>query len=118
MVKTTIGLRICAASACLLATPAFADKSCFTQTFIEKWAEKFSIPESHAKEAVYSADMPEILDAIYDRYIGLAFEFEDAQTAFEAFEVKWNIDNHEANGKGYELVPSALRECVKWMWSD
>ena len=115
---SVFSLSISFAAACCLATPALADKSCFKQTFTNNFAERYSLSVSQAKEAVYHAEMPEILDAVYKRYIDLAMELEDAYTAFELFEVKWNINSHDAGIPDYEIVPLSLRPCVEWMWTD
>lgn len=117
MTRCIFGLRICFALALSFASPAFADSSCFKQTFVEKWAEKYSSSGSTAKEAIHATDMPEILDEIYDHFIDRALQFEDARTAFEAFEVNWNIRSYDAGIPDYELVPLSLRPCVEWMWS-
>ena len=111
-------LKISLVAACCLATPALANKGCFEQTYLENLAEKYSLNDSQAREAVYNAEMLKFLDAIYDRYLDRAMQLENAATAFEAFEVSWNIDAHDAQIPDYELVPLSLRPCVEWMWTD
>ena len=41
-----------------------------------------------------------------------------AQSAFESYSVNWNISSNEEGIEDYDLVPLALRECVKWMWGE
>lgn len=108
----------CLLPAICTASPALSGQSCFKQTFVKNWAEKFSYGEALAREEIYSTKMPETLDAIYDRYIDEALKAGNARAAFEKFEVEWNIASHDARIPDYELVPPSLRSCVKWMWNE
>ncbi|SEK80910.1 hypothetical protein SAMN05443999_102310 [Roseovarius azorensis] len=54
---------------------------------------------------------------IYDDFMDLALEEESVEVAFEKFfDVHWNIEAYHAGIPGYDLVPVALRECLKWIW--
>ncbi|WP_282091362.1 hypothetical protein [Epibacterium ulvae] len=111
-------LNLCLLPALCFATPALSDQSCFKQNFVKIWAKKFSTSDAFAKETIYSTEMPATLDAIYDRYIERALKVGDARSAFETFEVEWNIESYDSQIPDYELVPRALRSCVKWMWNQ
>lgn len=118
MLRTILDLRPCFFSAVCFATSAAADQSCFKQNYVKEWAEKFSYSEVSAKDVIYSTGMPKILDEVYDRFIDQALKIEDTRSAFETFEVEWNIQSHESQIPDYELVPRSLRPCIKWMWNE
>lgn len=118
MLQTILSLRPYILLAVFFATPAAADQTCFKQTFIKEWADKYACGEVSAKDIINSTGMPKVLDEIYDSFIYRALEIGDTRTAFEGFEVQWNIDSYEAQIPDYELVPLALRPCIKWMWNE
>ena len=98
--------------------PSFADSGCFKQRFIELYADKYGFDKNIVKQSVNSTGMAEILIQIYESYVDKLMKADSAYNAFESFSVNWNIASHHDGINDYELVPPALRECVKWMWGE
>ena len=105
--------------AILASSPSLADKGCFKQGYIDLWSEKYAFERDVAKQIINSTEMPNLLGQIYDAYIDkLMMSSDSSQITFELFSLNWDVTNYHQGNEDYELVPKALRECVKWMWDE